>query len=371
MSAVLEGVRGKRTPLTFRLPVEEREHLTSAADPFVLASAFHLMEAGTDLEVHGAVSPSLLRGLEEVQAAWQRWKPGRYRPFSVQADLEREEAREPSGQTVMTFSGGLDSCCTAWRHTRGDLGRRKRKIEAAVMVHGFDIPLEQDEVFNRAVETSRTILGSIGIPVVPMVSNIRTLGGQWEDVHGAALAACLHLLAGGYSTGLVASSHVYETLRFPWGSNPVTDPMLSSAAFSIVQDGCELTRWEKADEVGDWEAARHHLRLCWEGEHLDRNCGSCMRCVGTAFCFAAVGRPIPPSIPIPSPAEALRRLRALEPSPVQLGHFENMVAEARRRALDDPWVAALDELVRGRRPVAPKRGLGAWAGLRRKLRRRP
>ena len=80
-------------------------------------------------------------------------------------------------------------------------------------------------------------------------------------MHGAILASFLHLLAGGYSTGLVASSHAYETLRFPWGSNPLTDPMLASRSISIVHDGCDVTRWEKADLLADWETAMRRLRV--------------------------------------------------------------------------------------------------------------
>ena len=141
--AVLEGVRGDRTRLYFRLPAAERHNVTSSSDPFVLAVIFHALRAGADLVVHGPVSPSLLRWLEEFQAAWCRWRPDRYQPVSVTADVEREEARERVSRTVMTFSGGLDSCCTAWRQTKGNLVRRKRGLEAAVMVQGFDIPLEQ------------------------------------------------------------------------------------------------------------------------------------------------------------------------------------------------------------------------------------
>lgn len=353
--AVLEGVRGEPMRLYFRLPAEERASLTLSADPFLLAIVFHAMASGADLEVHGAVSPSLLRGLEEFQAAWSRWRPELYRPFSVKADVEREETRAEDGRTVMTFSGGLDSCCTAWRHTTGDLGRRKRRLEAAVMVHGFDIPLDQDEVFTRAVATSRAILDTIDVPLIPVTCNIRVLRDDWEDLHGAALAACLHLLAGGYSTGLIASSRAYESLRLPWGSNPVTDPMLGSASFSIVHDGCDLTRWEKADEIGDWEMAQRHVRVCWEGKQLDRNCGVCMRCVGTAVCYAAVGRPIPPSIPIPSAGVAVERLRALKPNPVQLGLYEDMAATARKKGLRDSWVVELERFIDGQRRGGKKR----------------
>ena len=368
VSAELEDLRGKRTRLYFRLPAEERASLTSADDPFVLAVAFHALSAGADLEVHGTLSPSLLRGLEEFQIAWCRWRPDRYGRFEVRAEAEREQTRAASDKTVLAFSGGLDSCGTAWRHTRGEMGRRRRTLASAVMVHGFDIPLQQDDVFASAVDSSRAMMDDIGVPLVPMKCNARQLRGKWEDQHGAALAACLHLLGGGYSTGLIASSHVYDGLRFPWGSNALTDPMLSSDAFAIVHDGCDLTRWEKADVVAEWGAAQRHLRVCWQGEHLDRNCGVCVRCVGTAFCFAVMGRPIPSALAVPSPEEGVRRLSALEPNPIQLRHLANMAATARRKGIGDLWVAELEQLA----PVPPdpeRSKPGTLGGLRNRLRK--
>ena len=44
----------------------------------------------TDLHVHAGVSPSLLRNLEEFQAAWACWRPGHYARIGISADAERE-----------------------------------------------------------------------------------------------------------------------------------------------------------------------------------------------------------------------------------------------------------------------------------------
>ena len=177
------------------------------------------------------------------------------------------------------------------------------------------------------------------------------------------IAACMHLLAGGFSTGLIASSHTYDALRIPWGSNPLTDPLLSSVAFSIVHDGCELTRSEKAEVVAGWDEARRNLRVCWAGESLDRNCGTCMHCIGTALYFASLGRPIPTSMPVPTPADADERLRALETTDVHLGHYERIVGVARARDLIDPWVTELELFVADRRQVNERRPAG-WNPFR-------
>ena len=341
--ARLEGGRPQPFDLVFGLPPEEEAGVTRSADPFVVAATFTTLRSGRDLEVHGPVSPTLLRGLESFQAAWSRWRPDRYRPFEVHADEDRESVPHPAASSVLTFSGGLYSCYTAWRHTQGGAGRGACALDAAVMVHGFDIPLDRAEAFERASQRARRILDGVGVRLVTLSSIVRDLGDDWEDAHGAALAACLHVLSGRYATGLIASSHTYEALRFPWGSNPLTDPMLGSGALAIVHDGADRRRLEQARAISGWQAALDGLRVCWEHEPFDTNCGACMRCVGTALCFLAEGLPIPPGLEIPSADVAARRFCELKPGPVQ-----ELLAAARGNGLDEAWMDVVGRHLRRR-----------------------
>jgi hypothetical protein len=119
--------------LWYRLPAAQAASLSQSMDPFVIGTVFLAMRRATDLRVHGQVSPSLLRNLEEFQAAWNCWHPDRYQRVEIQADTEREGEITPRDHAAMTFSGGLDSCFTAWRHTRGNCGRRRQNLMAAVM----------------------------------------------------------------------------------------------------------------------------------------------------------------------------------------------------------------------------------------------
>jgi hypothetical protein len=294
----------------------------------------------------------LLRNLEEFQAVWQRWRPTSYRRVDLQADREVEAVRAPGAAAAQMFSGGLDSCFTAWQHTRLPGGRRRANLRAAVMVHGFDIPLAETEVFQRACENSRQLAASLGLELIPMASNIRQFGGDWEDVHGTALAACLHLLRHRFPVGLIAGSHVYEALRFPWGSNPLTDVMLASHSLSIVYDGGEFSRREKARAVSAWDEAMNRVRVCWEGEPKDRNCGACVRCVGTAICFAVEKKPVPACLQISSLAAAIHALNARTIKPVAVTRLEEMLVAARAAGMKDPWVAALDQCVQHQRQRA-------------------
>ncbi len=265
ISATIEGLDDRPNELWFRFPSERLPGVTELADPFVTAMIFPAMRGAKNIKIHGSMSRSLLRNLDEFQVAWNCWRPDRYHIINVTADEEIEEHTNASDKAIAAFSGGLDSCFTVWRHTKGDCGRLKRNLKAALMVHGFDIPLREAEVFSRAAENSRAIVESVGLDLIPMACNFREFGDDWEDEHGAALASCLSLFGKGFSTGLVASSHVYNSLLFPWGSNPLTDPMLSSDSFSIVHDSAGVHRIQKAKGVSEWEGAMSRLRVCWQG----------------------------------------------------------------------------------------------------------
>ncbi len=372
LSATIESEEGSQKELWFRVPSEHVPSVTELADPFVTAMLFPAMRNATDLRVHGSVSRSLLRNLDEFQAAWKCWRPDRYHAINVIADEEVTEDVEALDKAVAAFSGGLDSCFTAWRHTKGDCGRLERNLKAALMVHGFDIALHEPDVFSRAAENSRAIVESVGLEFIPMACNFRECGDDWEDEHGAALASCLSLFSKGFSTGLIAGSHVYNALRFPWGSNPLTDPMLSSDAFSIIYDAAGISRLQKAKGISEWEEAMRLLRVCWQGKHKDRNCGGCLGCIATALCFAAMHVKPPACLGVPSLDEGVRRLRTLPIKPVDVTRLEEVLATAKEAKVQASWVSGLERCVRHKRKhnrrsanKLRQRAMGLLRGVRR------
>jgi hypothetical protein len=345
--------------LWYRVPGKHEHWVSNSADPFLIGVLFFAMRKGGCLRIHGTVSPSLLRRLDEFQAAWSQWLPERYKRVEITADHEAEEPSSDSGLTVLAFSGGLDSCFSAWRHTRGngadraDYGTIKgdgAQLGATLMVHGFDIPLIEAEAFERAATNSKQLVNSLGLELISIATNVRSIAGDWEYTHGAALAACLHLFRRNFSEGMIASSHTYGTLRIPWGSNPLTDPLLSTSGFPIVYDGAVFSRREKANAVAAWPEAMQRVRVCWEGPKPDRNCGRCSRCVGTAVCFAVEGREIPASLNIDSLEDALHGLLHEKVKPMSLVRFGELLGAARSSDRIEPWVGALERLVKRHRP---------------------
>ena len=154
---------------------------------------------------------------------WHHWRPERYANVGLAADRETSGAPRDGG-AIALFSGGLDSVYTLYRRRQGLVGPRARNVAAALMVLGFDIPLEDLDQFPAAAAASRRMTESLGVPLWTMHTNFRALTRQWEDAHGTALAACLHLFAGRHGLGVIAASTFWKPLNAPWGSNPDDRP---------------------------------------------------------------------------------------------------------------------------------------------------
>lgn len=339
VGAILEKPNGDRIPIQYRLPARYRPALAQNSDPFVLAALFSAMRSGSDLRVHGTVSPSLLDNLAEFQAFWRAILPARYRPVEIRADEEAEPPAPISQGAIAGFSGGLDSCFTVYRHKMGLAGRANQDIRAAIFIHGFDIPLHRPAVYQRARRKSQALLDSLGVEMIPMEISLKALGDHWEDSHGAALASCLMLLSGGYSTGLIASSAPWIDIMLPWGTNPYSDPYLSSQAFRIIHDGTSFTSYEKIQTIHAWPEALQNLRVCVRGVEKDRNCGRCTKCVRYILYFRIGGFELPPAFEKDVGNLQLATMKYRSESPVR--QFQVLYETAKAAGVSGDWLRAL------------------------------
>lgn len=343
-SVTIEAHKHKRQVLWYCLPTKYSSMLTKSSDPFVLGTLFTAMNRSTDLYVHGEVSPSLLRNLEEFQEVWRCWMPEQYTKIDIVADVEREQpkASNPDG-AIVAFSGGVDSCFTAWSHHIGSRGRRRCNLQAGVMVHGFDIPIKKNDAFERASERSKKMLTSLGMEFIPIATNFRQLGNIWEDAHGVAIASCLMMLQGGYVAGLIGSGAPYDKLELPWGSNPITDGLMSSNAFQIIPDGGAFTRSEKIREISNWPEALQYLRVCWR-EKKGRNCGLCEKCIRTILSFRVNGLGLPGCFERDINDNQILRLKKL--NTIQIRCLNDILSAAKAASISESWIVALEECIK-------------------------
>ena len=346
ISSIIESPAG-RQELWYRVPAKWEFALTRQADPFAIATLLLAMKSGGGMNIHGTVSPSLLQNLEEFQAVWASWLPQRYETTSMTAERYHEGPQPQTDSAVVSFSGGLDACFSVYQHVNRLCGRRSRQIGAAVLVHGFDIPYQKDEPFKKALAAASAILISESIPVITVQTNWRSLGVSWDDGFATAISACLSLFSRNFSHGLIASGETYPNLAeyLPWGSNPLTDPMLSSAAFKISHDAGAYNRIQKAAGLLHWKTALDNLRVCWEGPMTGANCGVCEKCIRTILDFRVIGGGLPSCFPSDVSDKVIRALRIK--SRAQRLNIADIVHEARRRGRGaESWVRVLEDRLR-------------------------
>ncbi|WP_426572872.1 hypothetical protein [Aquihabitans sp. McL0605] len=281
-------------------------------DPLAIALLPKAMNFSQDLHLEGPVSYQLLANLEEFVDAWTHWRPDIFQRVRITAEEiidDRTDAPGPLAATAMcAFSGGVDATYATFAHRNRLLGRRSLDLAGAVLVHGFDIPLDDPEGFAVAARAAAVITGELEIPLVTMRTNWQAVADpEWEMSFGAALGSVLHLFSDRAGVAAMAADNTYSQITIPWGSNPITGPLLSSSRMRLVHTGAGQTRTQKCEAIGQLDSVREHIRVCWAGDDLGRNCGRCEKCVRTKVNFLAAGHGVVPAL---GPLEP-RQLRTL------------------------------------------------------------
>lgn len=326
-------------------------------DAYLLAVLMDAMREGRDIVVRGSVSQRLLSNLTEFQAVWRKWRPAEYRLVDIQADEIRPDAtatRVPGA--ISAFSGGVDASFTVWRHSQRLCGARSFPLKACVFVHGFDIPLQDTEAYGRALAGARRTLSDLGLPLMPVATNFRTISKvPWEHVFAIALVAVMVNFRGIASTGLIGSSNPYDAMVTAWGSTPVADPLLGGGEFEVIHDGSSHNRCEKVAAIAAWPAGLSGLRVCWQGASKDRNCGRCEKCLRTKLNFLASGLEVPSSFEdVQVDSRDVRRVRIR--SDALRADWGQILQHAQGLGLQAPWMEAVADVIRRRdRTVAIRR----------------
>ena len=277
---------------------------------FALAAALPTaMALGRPLHVRGEVDADFLATMEEYMAAWCRWRPDLFQPVGLSADVETAARPSLATNAIMAFSGGLDSTFALHAHKHGSLGRRGLNIEAAVLVQGFDMPLDDAAAFDVARTHVEAILAPYGVRLNVVRTNWqKPFSIKWEMTHMLGIAAVLHQFHRTFGKGLVADDFAYDNQRTPWSSNAITNQMLGCGAFPICTAGAAWGRTEKAAAVAANPIALEHLRVCYERPGLGGNCGECEKCLRTKLNFYANGIRLVPTLGRPITVEDVRRM---------------------------------------------------------------
>jgi hypothetical protein len=282
------------------------------ANDFALIAALPLaMGYSFNIRTKFPVDAVLLDGLSHFQEVWGRWRPDIFRT-QVQILAAEETLKSASLQrppvAIAAFSSGVDSTFMLVRHIFDLAGRGRRRIRSAVMIHGFDMPLESVEGFKKLAANGRAMAQDLGVTFHVVRTNWKSLILDWEMTFGVGLAASLHFLSAGHQVGLIATEESYLN-SFPiWGNSFWSDRFFSGSAFRIESDGGAFDRVERIRLLAPFPSFTRRLRVCYAGPRTGDNCGVCPKCILAKLGLLIAGAAQPWPFPQPLSLEQIQTM---------------------------------------------------------------
>jgi hypothetical protein len=284
VSRVSADVGGE--PLWFE---SSESDLNLSPEGFGSALLVPAMSQGRDLIFEDPLCPVWLentRKLMEYFSHWWGWRPIRIESRSSTGPVS--SGGHPA-KRALCFPGGIDSFHSLL--TCPDM------IHTLVMVHGYDIRLDDADGARFSFEHVRQVAEKTGRDAVLIRTNYRehpVAGRKYPYAYGGALAGIGHLL--NKTDELIISSGMRYDEEDLDGSQWQTDPLWSSQKMRVVHYGADLSRDEKIRSIAGYPLVQDHLRVCqenWKGRFRISarylNCGRCLKCVQTLLAFGQTG----------------------------------------------------------------------------------
>jgi hypothetical protein len=281
--------------LWYRLPEEYEAFFTTQNDVFLINLVLAGMYFGEDIEVRGCVSPRLAYQLEEYIYLLRFRFPQYLHGIEIKYDHLAPLDISPQG-VGSTFSGGVDSLFTIWKHLTQNQPHPDYQITHGVFIHGFDLlPSEKphfDFLFQKYCQETK----NLGIELVPLETNAFSAVHQRLPppiFYGPILIAAAAALSGLFRRFFIPSSRDYQILQRKFhASNPLMDRMLSTNTLDIINHGTDYRRVDKISEIADWELAQKILWVCEAHQFTGDtwNCSRCEKCVRTMIPIYALGK---------------------------------------------------------------------------------
>lgn len=331
---------------------------------------FYAMRNCKKLKIKGAISEKLRRNITIFQEAWHCHFPHLYNLVEIEPSgviPSRKLIKDPDeNNSVLTFSGGVDSMFSLLRRQNEKQLIPSEQINSALLVHGFDIPSSNQVDFDNLRKRIEKITDSVGIELNVLKTSFRaSLPTNWDHSHGAALAGALHLYSGLSSMGMIASSDPYNYVSFvphAWGSSPATDYLLSGSQMEIIHDGAGYSRPQKLAYLAEhWPSILKLAQFCWSSKVRSTNCGTCDKCVQTRLSLLAAGYNEDLCFDTKFETKMLNNIRFSEET---LGDILPLLDLATENSCNDPWTHSVREQINPFLPVLYKSNRSVGRSLR-------
>ncbi len=319
------------------------------ANHHLLAMLMPAMRYGGKLRIEGIVDPHLLGNLDQFMNYWTRWSPERLKMINIEAAECHDAPHAMTPSIISNFSGDVDSLYSFLK-AESDLGLQ---LSSLLFQECFDIDPRRQVIFQMILDQYRKWLQARGqnVVLIPLETNARETARKFQlnwlsMARGIYLAAGMHLFSHHHTMGCIPSSDTPTTLKYPCGSTPVTDPLLSTSALGINYHGLLYSKFAKIQEIVKDEDCCHILRVCHENDVEVANCGRCRNCLSSlVMMHAAREDSWRSSFPnVTSFEQAMKLLQAIKLDSRMLEHFDD-VRDFAIRHRDASTARQFDELV--------------------------
>ena len=148
-------------------------------------------------------------------------------------------------------------------------------IDKLLLVRGFDIPVDAVGEFERPRASLSRAADALGLELVDVATNLRAVRfreAKWGRLsHGSALASVGLAAEREFQSLSIAATHYDGPVR-PWGSQPETDPLLSTGITRVFHVGVTIPRREKIERIAGSDVALRHLHVCYRFRSADNCC---------------------------------------------------------------------------------------------------
>ncbi|RYF55230.1 MAG: hypothetical protein EOO27_21615, partial [Comamonadaceae bacterium] len=271
----------------FTVWTESTMSVDTTGTPWLPPLRVTAMRKGLQLEISPAVDVNALEGSVAAESLLLEWYPDELHRSTTSTETTTAKSPEVDARGVgCFFSGGVDSFYTALKH--------QDEITHLIIIHGLDISLSNDALWEETVDRARTMAADLGKELIEVRSNARHLhakhGPHWQkQAHGAFLAHVSLLLSPHLRKVYIPASDDDSHPISPLGTHPDLDPLWSSSDVEIVHDGIEADRVDKLTHLKNSQVAMNHLRVCWFNLASKYNCGKCEKCLRTMISLHIAG----------------------------------------------------------------------------------
>jgi len=285
--------------LWFSFPRRYRNHITTEANGFAVALLPLAMALGEDMYIEGVLSPRLLSGMEEYQRIQCAWNPTPFVPVKIEAEsLQPPIADSNSGAVGSSFSGGVDSAYTLWRHLPENEKNPSYRISHCLMINGFDEDVDLDDSgrFAKIEQAMQPMMDHTGTQFVVCRTNYMDFGDRTmlKQAFAVLVTAPALVLGRLFSAFYVPASYRFNDF-YRDGSHLMLDHLIATETMETIHEGSHVKRTEKTRVISKWSETYTTLRVCGSENVYDEdtksvlNCCRCEKCIRTMKALELYG----------------------------------------------------------------------------------